>query len=141
VKIATLLIPFVLLASAGCKKNIDTKDAVHAAMMDYLSKRGSIQVSQMDVSIEDVKFRDNEADATVGFKPKGTTGAPGMQMKYTLEKKSGQWVVKGRAESAGAHSGGMGTGMGMGKPDAESPQMPAGHPPAGAAKEAPAAKK
>jgi hypothetical protein len=44
-----------------------------------------------------------------------------MQMQYTLEKKGGRWVVKGKRESGmSPHNGGTPGGA-----------MPQGHPPAG----------
>ena len=43
-------------------------------------------------------FKGNEADATVAFRAKGADPATGLQMRYTLEQKSGKWVVKDKPE-------------------------------------------
>ncbi len=86
----------------------------------------------MQVDVSSVSFRQNEADAVVSFRPKGSSDASaGMQMQYTLEKKGDRWVVKGKRESGMSPHGG-------GAPDGAMPPgaaMPPGHPPA--AKSAP----
>lgn len=82
----------------------------------------------MQVEIASVSFRQNEADAVVSFRPKGSTDAStGMQMQYTLEKKGGRWVVKGKRES-GMSPHGAGGAM---PPASQGGAMPPGHPPAG----------
>ncbi len=86
----------------------------------------------MDIQITTVTFRDNEADATISFKPKGGDPAAGMEMKYTLERKGNDWVVK-KNPVAGGHSGVMPEGMGSGMGAGQGMQMPPNHPPAGAA--------
>lgn len=76
----------------------------------------------MEVEVTAVSFRQNEADATVSFRPKGVSDpGAGMQMQYTLERKDNRWVVKGRKEAGAAPHGGAMQGGGM----------PAGHPPVG----------
>ena len=93
----------------GCSRNIQNQEAVLRGVKDYLGKRGSIDVNSMDVSIASVSFRENEADAMVSFRPKGSTDASaGMQMSYTLERKGNEWVVKGRSGKGGANPHGMG---------------------------------
>lgn len=120
-----------LLLLSGCQKNIQTNDAVKQAVMKHLSQNTGLNLASMDVEVTSVTFKDNEADATVGFKPKGGA-ASGMSMRYTLEKKGAEWIVKKKADS------GMGGGHGMGgaMPPAEAPAgaMPADHPPIGAMK-------
>lgn len=101
--------------------------AVRQGVIDYLSARTDLNMSQMQVDVTSVSFRKDEADAVVAFRPKGGAESAGMQMRYTLERKGGRWVVK---KSAGAHAqqqpgGAMGGGMGS--------RMPPGHPPMGAA--------
>lgn len=80
----------------------------------------------MSVDVTAVTFKGNEADATVSFAPKGSTGAgQGMTIRYVLERKGNRWVVKGRSGGANAH--GAGGGMPGGMPGA----MPGGANPHG----------
>jgi hypothetical protein len=102
-------------------------------MISHLSKRSDLSISSMNVEITAVTFRGNEADATVAFAPKGVDAASGMTMRYTLEKKGNEWVVKTKADSGmGGAAGGMG---GHGAPPASaappSSGMPPDHPPIG----------
>lgn len=136
VKFLRILIPvLVLFAGVGCKKNIATNDAVRKGVIEHLSKNKGLNVESMDIEITQVTFRDTEADATVSFKPKGGDAAAGMAMKYTLERKGNDWVVK-KSPSASGHGmtmpGGMGSGMGSGS----GMQMPPNHPPTGATPDA-----
>lgn len=119
---------------AGCSKNIQTNDAVKQGVINHLSQNKGLQVASMDVEVTSVTFKDNLAEATVSFKPKGGAAASGMQMRYTLEKKGDAWVVQKKADSGAGHGGTM-PGMGAPSPAGEPPAtMPPGHPPAGAAK-------
>jgi hypothetical protein len=78
----------------------------------------------MQVDVVSVAFRQNQAEATVSFRLKGSEGSSGMTMSYSLEKQGNRWAVKGRADSAGSPHGAGG----------EMPQgMPEGHPPVGGA--------
>ena len=127
-KLARILIPIALLTLAGCSKNIQTNEAVRKGVVDYLSKNSNIQVSGMDIEISNATFKDNACEALVSFKPKGGPAESGMQMRYTLERKGNEWVVKGKADSGAGHSGMPAAGEmppsggGMG-------EMPPGHPP------------
>ncbi len=114
---------------AGCSKNIQTDEAVRAGVIKHLSQNSGLNLAQMDIEVTSVTFRDNEADAVVGFKPKGAGAASGMSMRYTLERQGNEWVVKKKADS------GMGHGM---MPPAAAPaagggSLPPGHPPIGGA--------
>lgn len=110
---------------AGCSKNIQTNEAVRAGVIKHLSQNSGLNLAQMEIEVTSVTFRDNEADAVVGFKPKGAAAASGMSMRYTLERRGNEWVVKKKADS------GMGHGM-MPPPDsapAGQGQLPPDHPP------------
>jgi hypothetical protein len=131
--IATALAAFVLLAA--CHKDIQTTEAVQAGMTKYLASRSGL--SAMDVSVTSVSFHDNEADATVHFQAKGSGAInAGLDMKYVLERKGNEWVVKGRpgmGEGGNPHGGAMGAnphGGGM-------PTLPPGHPAVPSGGEAP----
>jgi len=120
-----LILPVALALLAGCSKNIQTNEAVKAAVVKHLSQNSSLSLGSMDVEVTSVTFKDNEADATVGFKPKGAGAASGMSMRYSLEKKNGEWVVKKKADS------GMGHGKAMPgtAPAPPAGAMPSDHPP------------
>lgn len=115
--------------------------------MDYLAQRTDLNMKMMQVDVTSVSFRQDEADATVSFRPKGVAGG-GMQMRYTLERQDGKWVVKGKGHAGagqephgkvppggmpgagqsphGAMPGGaMPGGMPGGTPN---PDLPPGHP-------------
>ena len=98
-----VVLGFALAALSACSHNIDNKEAVRQGVVNYLAKRSDFLA--MDVSVTSVAFRQDEATATVHFQAKGnTTAAAGMNMQYVLERKGGQWVVKGRAGGDG-HGG------------------------------------
>jgi hypothetical protein len=139
VKIASLLCACALTLLVGCSKNIQTNEAVRQGVLNHLSKNTGLNVGSMDIEVTSVTFRDNECDAVVGFKPKGGAGGSGMSMRYTLERKGSEWVVKKKADSGMGHGSAMpGMAMpGMTQPGASAPAMPADHPPMGAAKQAP----
>jgi hypothetical protein len=112
-----------MVALAACGRGIDTTEAVRQGVLDYLATRSNLNIAGMNVDVTAVSFRQDEADATVSFTPKGGAPSKGMSMHYTLTRKSGKWVVKDRAE-AGANPHGA---------DSAAPgALPPGHPPAGA---------
>ena len=140
--IATALAAFIVLAA--CHKDIQTTEAVQAGMTKYLAGRSGL--SAMDVSVTSVSFHDNEADAMVHFQAKGSTNVnSGISMKYVLERKGNEWVVKGRpgmggganphGDAANPH-GDMG-GMGANPHGGTMPALPPGHPAIPSGTEAP----
>ena len=105
--IAASALTLVLLVSCG--KDMQNQDAVKQGVMNYLSKRSDLLA--MDVSVASVAFREGEATAQVHFQAKGNSSpAAGMTMQYVLERKDGQWVVKGRT-GAGTSHGASGPGV------------------------------
>jgi hypothetical protein len=105
--IAAVAASLVLLA--GCNKDIQNQDAVRQGVMSYLSKRADLLA--MDVSVSSVAFQQDEATAQVHFQAKGNDSpAAGMTMQYVLERKGGQWVVKGRTGANSSH-GASGPGV------------------------------
>jgi hypothetical protein len=130
--IVTVAVGLSLAILAGCKRDIQNTDAVRRGVLAYLSKRSDLL--SMDVSISNVVYRDNEATATVHLQAKGSNApGSGMDMRYVLERKGNDWVVKGRA-------GGEAHGQGMGAPAGAAPSegpgsigampqtLPPGHP-------------
>ena len=99
-----------LILLAGCNKDIQNQDAVRQGVMSYLSKRSDLLA--MDVSVVmRWRFNEDEATAQVHFQAKGNSSpAAGMTMQYVLERKDGQWVVKGRTGANSSH-GASGPGV------------------------------
>lgn len=112
---------------AGCgNRAAQNEAAVRQGVIDYLAQRSDLNLSTMQVDVTSVSFRQNEADATVSFRPKGSGGAAsGMSMRYTLERKGSKWVVKGRGRSGMAGQAPHGAG---GMPQQEDSKLPPGHP-------------
>jgi len=126
--VATVALGITIALLSGCKKDIQSKEAVRQGVMTYLAKRSDLL--SMDVNVTSVDFKNNEATATVRFQAKGNNSPAGsMTMQYVLERKSDQWVVKGRAGSGNPH-GGM-PQEGAGSMGAMPQTMPPGHPSVG----------
>jgi hypothetical protein len=118
VKILTAVAIAALLL-AGCAKKNDTPEAIREGVLRDISK--SFNVSNMDVVVDSVSFRDKEADATVTYMLKGGSASQGMTMRYVMERRDDKWYIKSRAASpAGAAPAGGG--------DETSGGLPAGHP-------------
>lgn len=126
-------------AVSGCRKNLQTDEAVRQGIMNYLSQNKNLSLNMMDIELKQVTFRDKEADAVVLFKPKGGDAASGMSMRYTLERQNGGWVVKKKADS-GAH-GATATPMPSIPLPSQSGALPPGHPPMGGGAKTPETKK
>ncbi|MCW5983219.1 MAG: hypothetical protein KIT09_34330 [Bryobacteraceae bacterium] len=124
-KITGVLLTLAIVFLCGCKKDIQSKEAVRQGVIQHLAGKAGLDVGSMDVEVSSVMFRDNEAEATVSFRPKGATDpASSMSMTYTLERKGNQWVVKSKSGTAGDPHGGM-------PEPGEGGTMPPGHPPLG----------
>jgi hypothetical protein len=123
---------------ASCNKDINNKDAVRNAVVDYLKSRSDfgLDLNQMDIEVSSLSFQKDQAQATIYFRPK-QGGAEGIPVKYVLDRKGNEWVVRSRGSASGG-------GHNMGKPlpgeGAETPkgampprntpaEMPKGHPP------------
>lgn len=95
----------IALTLAACsRKDIDNKDAVKAAIVEYLSSRTKetgLDPDRMDINVSAVAFERDTARATVSFAVKGT--GSGMQLNYTLERKGNKWAVKSRDATTGPH--------------------------------------
>jgi hypothetical protein len=128
VKRLTFAVVAGLALLGGCSRSVENKEAVRLAVLDHLANRAGLNVASMQVEIVSVVFRQNEADATVSFRAKGSTGGPAMNMNYTLMKQGNGWVVKGRADTGASPHGGAGQMPGMsGMPGG----APPGHPQVG----------
>ncbi len=115
----------VALVAASCSAGLDTKEAVRLGVIDHLSKRPELNISSMQVEVVSVSFREEEAQATVSFRPLGGAGGAGVQMQYHLTRKGRQWVVQGRTEAgANPHS----TAADAPAPSGAGGALPPGHP-------------
>ncbi|MCC6539418.1 MAG: hypothetical protein IT162_17835 [Bryobacterales bacterium] len=115
---------------------LSSKDAVRQAIVDHLSARKGLDLdmSAMDVLVDDASFKADEAEATVSFRAKGSQ-TTAMTMKYSLVRDGAKWKVKPRAAGepgAGAHGAGAMPGAAPGAmPGAggAAPELPPNHPP------------
>jgi hypothetical protein len=132
-RIALLALLIVNLLLAACaRKNIENKEAIRQAVLDYLNSRQAqtgLDMSTMDVIVTAMTFERDTARATVDFRVKN--GDAGMQINYTLSRKGDQWVVEPKAQNSGGHGvvlppGGDTSGASSGSSGAG--QLPAGHP-------------
>jgi len=115
-----VVVALLCCALAACNRASENKEAIRQSVIDYVSSK--VNVGAMDVDVTSVAFKGNEADATVAFRAKGSPAGSGLQMRYTLEQKSGKWVVKDKAEASGNPHGAMPN-------PGTSEALPSGHPP------------
>ena len=114
-----LIVAVALLAA--CSKDIQNKDALRGAVVDYLKERQSktgLNMDQMQVDVTTMTFSSSgkEAHVNVMFTPKA--GGAGMQIPYTLDRKGNNWVVRAHAEGGENPHGAAGL-----------PSLPPSHPP------------
>jgi hypothetical protein len=88
----------VLALLTACAKDIQNKDAVRGAIVDYLNARPDKMGLTVNVEISTLTFSasGNEAHANVVFTPKA--GGQGMDMPYTLDRNGNKWVVRAHTE-------------------------------------------
>jgi hypothetical protein len=123
------MLVLVSCALSGCNRASQSKEAIRAGVIDYVS--GKVNVGAMEVDVTSIDFKGKEADATVAFRAKGADPASGLQMRYTLEQKSGKWVVKEKAQAGGSpHGATMNPGGEPASPHGNSGagNLPSGHP-------------
>lgn len=127
-----------MVSLGGCRKNIQTDEAVRQGILSYLSQNKNLSLNAMDIEVKQVTFHGQEAEVVVLFKPKGGDPSSGMSMSYTLERQDSGWVVKKKADT-GPH--GAAAAKALSTPPAAAPAqgsqiplptpggaMPAGHP-------------
>jgi hypothetical protein len=133
-----------LFAAACSNANIDNKDAVRTAMIEYLVTNQAstgIDPSAMDVNVDAVQFERDTARATVSFLIKGSD--QGMQGNYTLTRDGNKWGGVTRQSMTAAPHGvdsvnapppaaeqGKESLLPVPLPGSQ-PQLPAGHPAVG----------
>jgi hypothetical protein len=98
---ATAAFAFLLILASGCKHQESDADGIRAGITQHLSSLNTLNLSAIDMDVNDVAIQGRQAHAQVTFRPK--TGAPpgaGMQVAYQLEKRDTAWVVV-KTEAAG----------------------------------------
>ena len=121
-----MLVVGTLLLAACARKNIENKEAIRQAVIDYLSSRQAqtgLDMSTMDVNVTAMAFERDTARATVEFRIKNSDA--GMQLNYTLDRKGDKWVVEARQDTGQGHGVVLPPG-GSGSPG--SGELPPGHP-------------
>ena len=119
---------FTLLLAACARKNIENKDAIRQAVVEYLSARQAqtgLDMSTMDVNVLAMTFERDTARATVEFRVKNSEA--GMQLNYTLDRKGDKWVVQARQDTGQGHGVVQPPG-GTGDAPTGTGQLPPGHP-------------
>jgi len=99
-----VLVAGMLVLAACARKNIENKEAIRQAVVEYLSSRQAqtgLDMSTMDVDVVAMTFERDTARATVSFKVKNSDA--GMQINYTLDRKGDKWVVQPKQENGGGH--------------------------------------
>jgi hypothetical protein len=123
------LIVALLLAACG-QKNIENKEAIRQAVVEYLASRQAqtgLDMSTMDVNVTAMAFERDTARATVEFRVKNSDA--GMQLNYTLDRKGDKWVVQARQDSGQGHGVVLPPGGGdTGVSPSGTGQLPPGHP-------------
>jgi len=117
-----------MILLGGCKRDIKNTEEVRKGVLAYFAKRTDLL--SMEVTVTDVAYHDNEATATVHLQAKGTSApGSGMEMRYLLERKGNEWVVKGRAGGDTHGAQGMPAPEQPGGSIGAMPQtLPPGHP-------------
>jgi hypothetical protein len=124
VKTYALAAAAVLLV--GCSRDIQNKEALRAGVVDYLLSKTSttgLDPKLMDIDVSGMSFEQDQARATVVFRPKGSTEGQGMTMNYAFDRKGDHWVVRGRQENGSNPHG----AVGMRNPGDPGMTLPPGH--------------
>lgn len=100
-----VLVAGMLVLAACARKNIENKEAIRQAVIEYLGSRQAqtgLDMSTMDVDVVAMTFERDTARATVAFKVKNSDA--GMQLNYTLDRKADKWVVQPKQDNGGGHA-------------------------------------
>jgi len=124
VKIGQILLLAIFGVLCACNKAPQTKEAVKQGVVEHLGKGAGLDMSSMDVEVTAVSFAENQAKATVSFRPKSAPDQ-GMMMNYTLESKGNKWIVLKKAGNSSSPHG----DATVAPAPAPSGDLPPGHPP------------
>ena len=105
---------------AACATDIQNKEAVRGAIVDYLNARPDKMGNSVNVEVSSLTFTSSgkQAHANVMFTSK--SGGGRMQMPYDLDRKGDKWIVRPHAEGSENPHGAAGV-----------PALPPNHPPLG----------
>jgi hypothetical protein len=87
----------------GCKQQQSDTDGIRAGINQHLNSLKTLNLSAMDMNIQNVSIQGNQAQVQVEFRPK--TGSPqgaGMQVNYSLVKQDGNWIVQNTQPAGGS---------------------------------------
>lgn len=111
-----------MLTVACQRADINTNEAVRAAVASHIASRGDLSLSELEISVRNTRFDGDRCEAEVLFAPKGQPADSGMTMSYELQRDGDAWKVKPKAP--GAHAAPHGE-----MPPSPTSPLPAGHPP------------
>ncbi len=98
-----LILSGILILSTGCKKQQSDADAIRSGINMHLSSLKTINLSAMDMTVNNFSIQGDTAQAAVEFRPKnGAPAGAGMQVNYTLQKLNGIWVVQNTQPMGGS---------------------------------------
>jgi len=102
-KICVLLLAFGLLPCwAGCHKALSDEEAIRSSILQHLRENSSINLANMETTVEQVSINGDHAQAQVLFRTKQE--GQSMTMTYALERSGGEWKVLRGQPSGGQTS-------------------------------------
>ena len=109
--LACLLGLGMVLTGCNRSKGLESKEAVRAAIEAHLAERQNLMLANMTVEVQDVKFKDDTAEAQVNFRSKQASDLV-VGVRYLLRRSGDTWKVESSSPTSGmggATHGGMGT--------------------------------
>src|SRR5258706_9921637 len=97
-----VLVAGMLVLAACARKNIENKEAIRQAVVEYLGSRTAqtgLDMSTMDVDVVAMTFERDTARATVAVKVKKSDAR--MQINYTFDRKTDKWVGQPKQKNGG----------------------------------------
>jgi spore coat protein U-like protein len=79
------------VSAAVASANYNPNDAIQSAIQVHLAHNGNLRLDAFDMTLKQVTFDGDQAQAEVEFRAK--TGSGTMQLTYALAKQGGAWAV------------------------------------------------
>lgn len=108
----------LLLSACSMAGGLKSKDAIKGAIEAHLKGNPHLSMQNFNTVIEDVKFKDDTADALAKFVSKANATSV-VEVRYQLKLEGREWKVTSSQPVGGQGMGGHGGSMGS---------MPPGHP-------------
>jgi hypothetical protein len=89
--LGALLLATALLALSACHKATSDEEAIRASILRHLRENSSINLANMDTTVQQVSINGDRAQAQVLFRTKQE--GQSMVMTYALERSGGEWKV------------------------------------------------